>query len=321
MARVPRVCWYWGSACHLRWNTESVAGWKGKQISKRPRRDSRALASVAALSTAVHSGGNCARRSKHQSAYALDTRLRWRSGPASPNSRRRTTSLISASSLAIRSLATRRTTLVMRSCHCMSQSVISTWLRGRLTTAAPWVVAVVATVRFWMKAWKGSAIARCRLRKFRTSSKRSRTGAPAAPKTRPIASVPGGVVFAAGPSSRTPRSPASCRARSSHGVSRPSRGSQALPTKAATLASGTAGTPAARSRSATPGYPPASPPLVARWYRAARVCVLPPPNCVMRVMTGAAPAVRPASRRSTIPACSRSARVKQVRAKKGSGSR
>ena len=65
------------------------------------------------LAAPVHSGGNCARRSKHQSAYAFDTRFQWRSWPASPNSRRRTTSLISVSSLAIRSLATRRITLVM----------------------------------------------------------------------------------------------------------------------------------------------------------------------------------------------------------------
>ncbi len=28
-ARVPRVWWKWGRACHLRWNTESVAGWNG----------------------------------------------------------------------------------------------------------------------------------------------------------------------------------------------------------------------------------------------------------------------------------------------------
>ena len=38
-------------------------------------------------------------------------------GPRSSKSRRRTTSLISDSSLAMRSWATRRTTLVMRSCH------------------------------------------------------------------------------------------------------------------------------------------------------------------------------------------------------------
>ena len=29
IARVPRVCWNCDSALHLRWNTESVAGWKG----------------------------------------------------------------------------------------------------------------------------------------------------------------------------------------------------------------------------------------------------------------------------------------------------
>ena len=80
--------------------------------------------------------GRRALRSKHQSAQVLATRLRTRSLPRSLNSRRRTTSLISDSSMAIRSRATRRTTLVMRSCHCWSQSVISTWLRGRLMTAA-----------------------------------------------------------------------------------------------------------------------------------------------------------------------------------------
>ena len=29
IASVPRVCWYCGSDCHLRWKTESVAGWNG----------------------------------------------------------------------------------------------------------------------------------------------------------------------------------------------------------------------------------------------------------------------------------------------------
>ena len=275
------------------------------------------------LSTAVHSGGNCARRSKHQSAYAFDTFFRWRSWPASPNSRRRTTSLISVSSLAIRSLATRRITLVMRSCHCMSQSVISTWLRGRLTNRRAVGRGGGGDGEVLDEGVEGlGPSARCRFRKFRTSSKRSRTGPPAARKTRPIASVPGGVVFAAGPSSRTPCSPASCRARSSHGVSRPSRGSQALPTKAATLASGTAGTPRLPEQI---GHPRIAASHRRRSWPSGTgrrgVCVLPPPNCVMRVMTGAVSVVRPASRRSTIPACSRSARVKQVRAKNCSGSR
>ena len=84
--------------------------------------------------------------------------------PRSWKSRRRTTSLISVSSLAIRSLATRRTTFEIRSCHSVSHSVISTWLRGRLITAAPCVVPVVATVRFWMKAWNDSALPRWRFR-------------------------------------------------------------------------------------------------------------------------------------------------------------
>jgi hypothetical protein len=51
------------------------------------------------------------------------------------------------------------------------------------------------------------------------------------------------------------------------------------------------------------------------------VWVLPPPNWVMSVMTGAVFAVSPESRRRTIPACSRSARVKHVRAKNCFGSR
>ena len=72
--------------------------------------------------------------------------------PRSSNNRRRTTSLISDSSLMMRSLATRRTTLVILSCHTRSKSVISIWLRGRLITAAARVVPVTATVRFWMNA-------------------------------------------------------------------------------------------------------------------------------------------------------------------------
>ena len=110
------------------------------------------MASVAVVSTDVHSGGSCARRSKHQSPKALATFLRIFSLPRSWKSRRRTTSLISVSSLAIKSLANLRTIREIFSCHSMSQSVISTWLRGRLITVAPCVVPVVATVRFWMKA-------------------------------------------------------------------------------------------------------------------------------------------------------------------------
>ena len=86
---------------------------------------------VVAVSTAVHSGGSWFRRSKHQSAYAFATAFLTLSEPKSSNSRLRTTSLISASSLAMRSLATRRTTLFIFSCHWMSYSVISTWLRGQ----------------------------------------------------------------------------------------------------------------------------------------------------------------------------------------------
>ena len=58
--------------------------------------------------------------------------------------------------------------------------------------------------------------------------------------TQRIASVPGGVVLAAGPSSVIPLSPASWRAMSIHGVSRPSWGSHAFPINTATLAAGTA---------------------------------------------------------------------------------
>ena len=74
------------------------------------------------------------------------------------------TSLISVSSLAIRSLATRRITFEILSCHSWSDAVISTWLRGKLMTAAPCVVPVVATVRFWRKAWNDSALPRWRFR-------------------------------------------------------------------------------------------------------------------------------------------------------------
>ena len=58
------------------------------------------------------------------------------SGPRFSNSRRRITSLISASSLTRSGLATAPMTFTILSCHCRSQSVISTWLRGRLITAA-----------------------------------------------------------------------------------------------------------------------------------------------------------------------------------------
>ena len=141
-----------------------------------------------------------------------------------------------------------------RSCHCWSQLVISTWLRGRLTTAAARAVPVAATVKFWMKAWKGSAMSRWRLTKFSTSSNSSNTGACAAANTAASASVPGGVVRAAGPSAATPASPANWRATSIHSVSRPSAGSHALPTNTPTRAAGASGTPAAASRSATPGH-------------------------------------------------------------------
>ena len=60
---------------------------------------------------------------------------------------------------------------------------------------------------------------------------------------------------------------------------------------------------------------------VTRWYSAVSVWILPPPNCVTSVITGDVLAVCPARRRSTIPACSRSARVKHVRAKNAPGSR
>ena len=47
---------------------------------------------------------------------------------------------------------------------------------GRLTTAAARLVPVTATVRFCRKAWKLSAIRRCRLTKLSTSSNSSSTG-------------------------------------------------------------------------------------------------------------------------------------------------
>ena len=95
-----------------------------------------AFFSVVEVSTAVHSGGSCARRSKHQSAKARATFFSVFSGPRFSNSRRRITSLISASSLTSSGLATAPMTFTILSCHCRSQSVISTWLRGRLITAA-----------------------------------------------------------------------------------------------------------------------------------------------------------------------------------------
>ena len=112
------------------------------------RKNSFDFASVVAVSTAVHSGGKlCAPfeapigvRFGHCFADFLVAE--------SSNNRRLTTSLISASSFEIKSFATRLTTFVILSCHCASHSVISTWLRGKLMSAAPFVVPVIATVRF-----------------------------------------------------------------------------------------------------------------------------------------------------------------------------
>ena len=80
-------------------------------------------------------------------------------------------------------------------------------------TAAACLVLGTATVRFWMNAWKLSAIWRWRFTKLRTSSKSTSTGALAAANMRVIASVPGGVVRALGPSAAIASSPASCLAR------------------------------------------------------------------------------------------------------------
>ena len=108
---------------------------------------------------------------------------------------------------------------------------------------------------------------------------------------------------------------------STHGASRPSCGSQALPTKTATRAAGGPASPASCNTPPTPSSCAADPAAVARWYSAVSACVLPPPNCVTSVITGDVFAVFPASRRSTMPVWPRSARVKQVRAKNARGSR
>ena len=73
-------------------------------------------------------------------------------------------------------------------------------------------------------------------------------------------------------------------------------------------------------RPETPGSLAASRPALARWYNDARVCVFPPPNCVINVRTGAVFSVLPDRRRSAMPECSVNARVKQVREKNCAGS-
>ena len=90
-------------------NPPPRSGKRCRQACARGRRAAAWLRSPPS-STAVHSGGSCARRSKHQSPKVRATFLQTFSLPRFSKSRRRTTSLISASSLAIRSLATRRTT-------------------------------------------------------------------------------------------------------------------------------------------------------------------------------------------------------------------
>jgi hypothetical protein len=62
-------------------------------------------------------------------------------------------------------------------------------------------------------------------------------------------------------------------------------------------------------------------PLRTRWYSVVSVCVLPPPNCVMSVITGEVFSVFLAIRRITIPECSRNSRVKQFRLINCAGSR
>ena len=70
-----------------------------------------------------------------------------------------------------------------------------------------------------------------------------------------------------------------------------------------------------------PGIDSAPRPALARWYSDVSVWVLPPPNWVISVRTGAVFSVRPDRRLSTMPECSVKARVKQVREKNCSGSR
>ena len=103
------------------------------------------------------------------------------------------------------------------------------------------------------KACIGSAKSRCRLNKLSSSSKSKRTGKFTLAMRRLIVSVPGGAFVADGPSTATPASPASWRAMSIHGVSRPGCGSQALPTNTATFALGASVNPASLKRSLTPG--------------------------------------------------------------------
>ena len=104
---------------------------------------------------------------------------------------------------------------------------------------------------------------RWRLRKLSTSSKRISTQPPAASKTRPMASVPGGVVFAAAPSASTPFVAGELAGevdprRLAALAAGPRRCRRTPPT----FAFGTSTTPASCSRSATPGSSAAAAPLL-----------------------------------------------------------
>ena len=124
--------------------------------------------------------------------------------PRFSNSRRRITSLISASSLTRSGLATAPMTFTILSCHCKSQSVISTWLRGRLITAARWLLPTNPRTMLCRNACIGSARPRCRLNRLSSSSKSNRTGPSTLAMRRLIVSVPGGASFADGPRTATP---------------------------------------------------------------------------------------------------------------------
>ena len=138
---------------------------------------------------------------------------------------------------------------------------------------------------------------RWQLTNVSTSSNSNNTGAPAAANTLARASVPGAVhVSAAVPSAATPSSPASWRARSIQGVSRPSTGSQALPATTPTRAGGT---PACRLRSGCQRRQGAGRRLRRHWPsdRGPSGCVSCRRTGVTSVSTGAVCAVRPANRR------------------------
>ena len=123
------------------------------------------------------------------------------------------------------------------------------------------------------------------------------------------------------PRAFTPSSPAIWRAMSIQGVSVPSLGSQAVPTKVATLTSSGTVAPVFLSRSWTPVRCWLRSCLPGRCgYRLVSVWVFPPPNWVMSESTGAALSVCPDSLLRTVPACSVRDWVKYVLEKNCSGS-